>query len=121
MSPSAARAARKYLPLVLGIPGCLGAGWFELTRALAGREIAWVYTFEWPFYAVAGTYMWWQIWHRDPAARSARGSSVAQGNSRSRARPAAELPDDDPELAAWQLYRANLDALDPPGGPPQRT
>ena len=41
-------------PLLLGVPLCLAAGWFELTRALGGREVAWVYAFEWPMYAVAG-------------------------------------------------------------------
>jgi hypothetical protein len=120
MSPSTAHSVRKYLPLFLGLPGCLAAGWFELTRALGGREIAWIYTFEWPLYAVVGTYMWWQIWHREPAARSARDSAVGRRHGRRIARPVSDRLDDDPGLAAWQQYLANLEALDPPGGPPPR-
>lgn len=112
-----------YLPLVLGVPACLAAGWFELTRALGGREIAWVYTFEWPFYAVVGTYMWWQIWHRAPREVTAA-SDAARTNDRSRVDggvpepDAAAMPDLDPELEAWQSYLARLHAADPPGSPP---
>ena len=95
---------RKYAPLLLGVPLCLAAGWFELTRALGGREVAWVYAFEWPAYAVAGAAMWWRIWHRDP---------VATNDS--------PVPlDDDPELVAWQNYLSDLEAVDPPGTPPSR-
>lgn len=99
---------RRYAPLVVGVPGCLAAGWFELDRALAGRGIAWVYAFEWPMYAVVGTYVWWRVWHpADPDAaphRSADDLPVAA----------------DPELMAWQGYLARLQRDDPPGGPPSR-
>jgi hypothetical protein len=107
--------------LFLGVPGCLAAGWFELTRAMGGREVAWVYTFEWPFYAVAGSYMWWKIWHRNPQAYAGAAASVSGHGEQDAVRQAPERPDDDPELAAWQRYLANLEALDPPGGPPSRS
>jgi hypothetical protein len=103
---------RKYLPLVFGVPGCLAAGWFELTRALGGREVAWVYAFEWPLYAVIGVYMWWHIWHKVSDLPSA----VPAATLPKQAGP----PPDDPELAAWESYLANLHAVDPPGGPPPR-
>jgi hypothetical protein len=119
-SRGAAHLLRKYLPLCLGVPGCLAAGWFELTRAMGGREVAWVYTFEWPFYAVAGSYMWWKIWHRKPLAHSGSAPAVTRRDAQASVRPAPERLDDDPELIAWQRYLANLEALDPPGGPPPR-
>jgi hypothetical protein len=97
------------VPLVIGVPGCLAAGWFELTRALDGRMVAWVYTFEWPMYAVLGVFMWWRIWHR-PRPTS---PEVPQ-----QARPTRS--DDDIELAAWQEYLTDLRSVDPPGGPPVR-
>ncbi|MDX6245866.1 MAG: hypothetical protein QOE76_3589 [Frankiales bacterium] len=111
---------RKYLPLFLGVPGCLAAGWFELTRALGGREVAWVYTFEWPFYAVAGSYMWWRIWHHKPLTTAASTDRVDGREEQPGVRAAPERREDDPGLRAWQHYLANLEALDPPGGPPPR-
>lgn len=98
----------KYAPLVLGICSCLAAGWFELGRARAGREIAWVYVFEWPFYAVAGSVIWWQVWHPRQKAQAPRGPR--------RGEPA---PDDE-GLLDWQRYLERLDLTDPPGGPPER-
>jgi hypothetical protein len=113
-------AARKYAPLVLGVPGCLAAGWFELTRALAGREVAWVYVFEWPLYGLVGTYMWWRIWR--PGTRADRPSTRPQSRDRSRLvdRPAERVAEADVDqgLEAWQDYLARLHAVDPPGGPP---
>jgi hypothetical protein len=107
--PGLAATVGKYAPLVLGICVCLAAGWFELGRARAGREIAWVYVFEWPFYAVAGSLIWWQVWH--PLHR------VQTPRAPRRGEPVA--PDDE-GLLEWQRYLERLDLTDPPGGPPER-
>jgi hypothetical protein len=117
------QSVRKYLPLLIGVPGCLAAGWFELTRALGGREVAWVYVGEWPLYAVVGVYMWWRIWH--PPLGGAPGQSegpppqTRDGSRLDRGHPDAE-PTEDPGLEAWQRYLARLHAADPPGEPPRR-
>jgi len=102
---------RLHIPFVIAVAGCLSAGWFELTRARAGREVAWVYAVEWPLFAIVGTYIWWRMLHESPAVPR---------------RPA--IPDDpraidqlDPGLVAWQEYLAQLHAADPPGGPPQKS
>src|SRR5450631_1432296 len=98
---------RLHIPLLVGVAVCLSAGWFELTRARAGREVAWVYAFEWPLFAILGTYIWWRLLHETPTP--------------------PVIPDDpraidhlDPGLAAWQEYLARLHAVDPPGGPPPK-
>ena len=95
------------VPLVVGVPGCLAAGWFELSRAMGGRTVAWVYAFEWPLYAVVGTVMWWRIWHR-PQQPSADLPPA----------PPAPRAEEDAGLTAWQDYLARLQAADPPGAPP---
>lgn len=100
-----------HAPFLVAVTGCLFAGWFELTRARAGREVAWVYAVEWPLFAILGTYIWWRKLHESPALPT---------------QPA--VPDDaraidrlDPGLVAWQEYLARLHAADPPGGPPQES
>jgi hypothetical protein len=107
---------RKYGPLVVGLPGCLLAGWIELTRALDGHQIAWVYAFEWPFFAVVGTYIWWRTWH--PPAIEGRLPDSAHVAAPSTGVPGAESSSVDPELEAWERYLARLHAADPPGEPP---
>lgn len=94
------RAALRY-HLVFGaaVCVCLAAGWFELGRAREGREIAWVYTVEWPFFAVLLAVMWWHVVHdgatRRPSPRSARPTD-------------RDISDDDPGLQAWRAYLVEL-------------
>ena len=44
--------------LIVVIPFCLWAGWFEFGRAQEGNWRAWVYTFEWPFFGVLAFYLY---------------------------------------------------------------
>ena len=46
------------ISLFIVIPFCLWAGWFEFGRAQSGNWRAWVYTFEWPFFAGLSFYLW---------------------------------------------------------------
>jgi hypothetical protein len=99
--------ALKWLPLLLGVPLCLAAGWFELTRAQAGRMLAWVYVGEWPLYAVLGSWLWWRVWYSDAERCREPRPDIAR------------LAEADDGLAAWQHYLTRLQDADPPGGPPE--
>ena len=44
--------------LIIMVPFSLWAGWFEFGRAEGGNWRAWVYTFEWPFFAVIAIYLY---------------------------------------------------------------
>ncbi len=77
---------------------CLWAGWFELGRARDGHQIAWVYTFEWPVFAVLFGFMWWHVVTDRPVQRPAPPSRADQET----------IPDDDPGLLAWRAYLAEL-------------
>ena len=46
------------ISLFIVVPFCLWAGWFEFGRAQSGNWRAWVYTFEWPFFAGLSFYLW---------------------------------------------------------------
>jgi hypothetical protein len=99
-------ALRLHAALLAGLALAGTATWLEWTRARDGHAIAWVYTFEWPLFAVLGTYLWWRLLHADAEP----------------AREKPSLPDpeetSDPGLLAWQAYLDRLHAVDPPGGPP---
>ena len=102
------RAALKlHAALLVGLAGSAAATWIEWMRALSGHEIAWAYSFEWPLFAVLGTYVWWQLLHEDTRPR--------RGHAR---QTPASAPEDDPDLAAWEAYLRRLHSVDPPGGPP---
>jgi hypothetical protein len=42
----------------LATAGMVWLGDWQLHRALAGNELSWAYTFEWPLFAVFGLYFW---------------------------------------------------------------
>jgi hypothetical protein len=100
-------ALRLHAALLLGLAGAGFATWFEWSRAHAGHEVAWVYTFEWPLLAAFGVYLWWRLLHGDR-----RPTGGGHGTPPS---PGAET---DPELAAWQAYLERLHAAEPPGRAP---
>jgi hypothetical protein len=109
-------AVRLHATLAVGLAGCAVASVIEWGRALSGHEIAWVYAFEWPLFAVAGTWTWWRLLRGDSPTRRTRRPGPA---SRRTPRPVPD-PAHDEQLAAWQAYLARLHAADPPGGPPER-
>jgi hypothetical protein len=99
-------ALRLHAALVAGLALAGAATWLEWTRARSGHPVAWVYTFEWPLFAVLGMYLWWRLLPWREAAEPTRPAT-----------PERDAADDE-ELRAWQAYLDRLHAADPPGGPP---
>jgi len=61
-----------HVELVVIVAGCIAAGVWQLTRALAGNGLSWFYSFEWPFFAGIAIWGWWHLLHEDPEAYEAR-------------------------------------------------
>ncbi len=121
MSPSELRppvqwwsrtSLRLHVTLVAGLTLCGIASWIEWRRALEGHQLAWAYAFEWPLFAVLGTWIWWRLVHDDPPGRR-------PAATRTQPRPSRDIDADDVGLIAWQDYLERLHAEDPPGGPPR--
>jgi hypothetical protein len=122
-SPAVSRSARRLTATaVAAVAGGLGAGGFELSRALAGNTLSWVYAVEWPLIAAYAIY----IRRRLVKDLRAEDGPVAQptwtpGTGGSRVSPEQDAPPAthrDPDLVAWREYLARLNAESPPGGPP---
>ena len=66
---------------VLATAGMLWLGDWQLRRALAGNELSWAYTIEWPLFAGFGMYFWARTIREElrEAARQRDGSAVAAG------------------------------------------
>ncbi len=52
------RALLLHLALVLSVPVCLFAAWWQVQRALSGNTLSFVYVFEWPAFAGVATWAW---------------------------------------------------------------
>jgi hypothetical protein len=118
-----------HLAVLLFVPGCGVAAWWQITRATDGNGLSYLYAIEWPIFAVLGVYFWWMFIHTDYDTVGLKGmrnrergtmspASPTPMRMPSPATPAVEVEVevgvgvgvgvDDPELAA---YNARLSAL----------
>ena len=98
------RAVSLHVALAVFVPGCVALTWWQVSRALGGNPLSWVYTVEWPIFAAYATYMWWKLVHDDPRPGSARDAGAGDPG----VEDTAAEPDD--ELAAYNRYLADLNA-----------
>jgi len=66
------RALLLHLEVVIVAPACLAAGWWQVRTAMAGNSLSWVYSVEWPIFALIAVGAWWYLIHEDPDAYRAR-------------------------------------------------
>jgi hypothetical protein len=106
------RSVGLHLALVVWFGGCLLAAWWQVGRALQGNEYSYLYSIEWPLFAIAGVFGWWALVHTDPATTKAKEERRAY-EQRLRAQAHAATRDraqEGPELAAYNDHLAALTA-----------
>jgi hypothetical protein len=135
------RAVFLHLGLVLFVPGCALAAWWQITRAEDGNGLSYLYSVEWPIFAILGLYFWWMLLHTDYEDVGLRGmrnreaaaqaevqaqalapalvGTVADATPTDRAAPpppppgTGEIDEADPELAAYNARLGELAAKGP--------
>lgn len=114
------RSISAHVALAIWVPGCAVAAWWQVGIALGGNSLGWVYSVMWPCFAVFGIVFWWFLVHDDPEAVGSRGLRNVQRSSeetdeerRARSEQLITLAEqDDPELAAYNAYLAELARTD---------
>jgi len=110
------RAVSLHFAVLIFVPGCAVAAWWQITRAFDGNGLSYLYSVEWPIFAVLAVYFWWMLIHTDYETVGLKGML-------NKAAPAAEVPcpaaspagvpaqladEADPELAAYNARLAQL-------------
>jgi len=94
-----------HLAVLLWTPSCLLAGWWQVTRALDGNGLSYLYSVEWPIFALVGIAIWWVQIHTDPDTVGARAQRKLQAQHAQEVSaadaPTRQLEDEDEELAAY--------------------
>jgi hypothetical protein len=116
------RALWFHLAIVIWFPGCLVAGWWQVTVALSGDHLAYLYSVEWPVFAIFGAVVWWHLIHDDPETTGGRGlrrlraeqAAVAGGESPAEEGVTRRREDEDEALAAYNDFLAGLAEKDQP-------
>ncbi len=83
------RALLLHLEVAVLAPGCAVAGWWQATEALAGNELSWVYSVEWPVFSLLAIAGWWHLLHEDPEAYRRRKEGARDSGE---AAPAGAVP-----------------------------
>ncbi len=125
------RAVSLHVAMLVFVPGCAIAAWWQIGRAQDGNQLSYFYSVMWPAFGLLGLYFWWLLIHTDfddvglrgmrrqqaqastvdgpsGVATSSVGPTIADGGTGPRP------PDvDDPELAAYNARLAELSAAGP--------
>jgi DNA-binding transcriptional regulator of glucitol operon len=59
------RAILYHFLLIVIVPGCLIAAWWQVHRAASGNTLSYAYSVEWPVFAIIAVIGWWQLIHED--------------------------------------------------------
>ena len=60
------RSLGLHLLFVLIATACMIAGWWQVNRAMQGNTLSYLYSIEWPAFAVVAGIGWWQMFHDTP-------------------------------------------------------
>jgi DNA-binding transcriptional regulator of glucitol operon len=113
------RAVSLHIALILFVPGCALAAWWQITRAFDGNGLSYLYSVEWPVFAFLAVYFWWMLLHTDydtVGLKGMRQQMAAAHPAPEVSQPVAapvRVAEDDPELAAYNARLAALSASGP--------
>jgi hypothetical protein len=119
------RAVSLHLTILVFVPGCAVAAWWQINRAAGGNQLSYLYSVLWPAFAILSIYFWWMLIHTDfdnagmkgvrrqqAAAASADGEATEVASPTPAAAPLVAA-EENPELAAYNARLAELAAQGP--------
>jgi hypothetical protein len=123
------RAISLHVALLVVVPGCAIAAWWQINRAQDGNQLSYLYSVMWPAFGVLALIFWWMLIHTDFESVGLRGMrrqaleatanpTAGEATSPPPATIAPEAPApaataEDPELAAYNARLAELAAQGP--------
>jgi DNA/RNA-binding domain of Phe-tRNA-synthetase-like protein len=88
---------------------CASAAWWQVGRALEGNSLSFLYSIEWPVFAVLGVMGWFVLLNMDRVTDSQKKAREEyEAMKRAEAQAARAVEAEDPELAAYNDHLAQL-------------
>jgi hypothetical protein len=125
------RAVALHVAVLVVLPGCIIAAWWQINRAQDGNDLSYVYSVMWPVFALLALVFWWMLIHTDYDAvglkgmrrQQATGTVTAHASAAASTSPAprsavpevsvGSAADEDPDLAGYNARLAALAAKGP--------
>jgi hypothetical protein len=120
-----------HLAVLVLVPGCALAAWWQINRAEDGNQLSYLYSVMWPAFAILSIYFWWMLIHTDFDSVGLKGMRRQQAADSASAPVSGEVDPpsftgprqapppipggaaDDPELMAYNERLAALAAKGP--------
>ena len=86
---------------------CASAAFWQAGRALQGNSLSFLYTIEWPCFAVLGIFGWWALLNQEKVTEhqeKARRDFEEKQRALAQAARAAESASEDPQMAAYNNH-----------------
>ena len=91
------RAVSLHLAVLVLVPGCALAAWWQVTRAQDGNQLSYFYSVMWPGFGILSLYFWWMLIHTDYEKVGLKGMRRQQADTdavdQDAAVPASPAPD----------------------------
>ena len=99
-----------HISLLLWLAMCAVAAWWQLSRAIQGNSLSFMYSIEWPAFGVLGVLGWYALLNMEVVTASKEEARREyEETMRAEARAARARADkEDPALAAYNDHLANL-------------
>ena len=124
------RAVALHAAVLVVVPGCAIAAWWQINRAQDGNQLSYVYSVMWPVFALLAIVFWWMLVHTDYDAAGLKGMRRQQATASPPTRQGAatspggtpfvpevsagaDAAGDDADLAAYNARLAALAAKGP--------
>lgn len=118
------RAVALHVGVLVVVPGCAIAAWWQINRAQDGNQLSYLYSVMWPVFALLAIIFWWMLVHTDYDAVGLKGMRRQQATNTVGATspaptsvvpeaPVGTAADDDPDLASYNARLAELAAKGP--------
>lgn len=122
------RAVSLHAAMLVLVPGCAIAAWWQVNRAQDGNQLSYFYSVMWPVFGVLVLFFWWMLIHTDYDSVGLKGMRRQAQQSEAPAMQITDSPmspttvsatepdprvEDDPELAAYNARLAELSAQGP--------
>ncbi len=117
------------MAVLVFVPGCAVAAWWQVTRAEDGNQLSYLYSVMWPVFGILGLYFWWMLIHTDYENVGLKGMRRQQANTlggtdlgdETASSSASTMPpeavaataEEDPDLAAYNARLAELSRQGP--------
>ncbi len=76
------RAISLHLAVLVFVPGCALAAWWQINRAEDGNQLSYFYSVMWPVFGLLGLYFWWMLIHTDYENVGPQGHASADAGCR---------------------------------------